>query len=100
MTRFAVYQLQRSGRFVVDVQSDLMDDLPTRAAIPLLPIKEAPRLRLSTLNPMVVFADSDMVLMTEQIVSIPLKQLVTPLGSPISHRDEVIRAIDMLLGGV
>lgn len=40
MARYTVYRID-GGAYLLDVQSDLLDDLTTRIVIPLMPLAEA-----------------------------------------------------------
>lgn len=84
--------------FLVDVQTDLVDGLNTRLAVPLLPaegtIKPARRL-----NPLLVVGDRMYVLATQFMASVALKELGEKAGSLAHERDAIKAAIDMLLDG-
>jgi toxin CcdB len=89
----------RTG-YVVDIQSRLLDEMSTRVVIPLVPRQMAPRAPAKTLNPVVLIDSAEYVLMTQNIATVPLARLRAPTGTLISHRDEIVRAIDTLLSGL
>ncbi len=89
----------RAG-YVVDIQSGLLDELSTRVVIPLLPRSAAPRIPAKTLNPIISVSGAEYVLMTQNIATVPLSLLRTPVGTLATHRDEIVRAIDALLSGL
>ena len=99
--QFDVYRLPRQPAvFVVDIQSRPLDELKTRVVIPLVRREDAPRSLVKTLNPCCQIENREMVLMTQTMASIPISELTQPIGSIVQHRDEIIRAIDTIIGGV
>lgn len=82
------------------MQSRLLDGFATRVVIPLLPLNDAPKSPVRTLNPIFVVDGSSYMLMAQNIATVPLKQLGTPVGSLAAERDDVVRAIDALLSGL
>jgi toxin CcdB len=86
--------------YVVDIQSRLLGDLATRVVIPVIPKASAPRITLSTLNPIVTIGGAEFVLMTQNVAAVPLQRLGAPAGSLDFHRDDIVRAIDALLSGL
>lgn len=101
MSQFAVYPMpgRRLG-YVVDVQSHLLDGLATRVVVPLLPLTDAPKSPVRTLNPIFAMGGIPCMLMAQNIATVPLKQLGAPVGSLAAERDDVVRAIDALLSGL
>ena len=87
----------RAG-FVVDIQSGLLEEISTRVVIPLLARHAAPA--IPALNSVVSIDGAEYVLMTQNIATVPRGQLREPIGTLASHRDQVIRAIDALLGRI
>jgi toxin CcdB len=101
LSQFAVYPMPRSrAGYVVDIQSSLLNELSTRVVIPLLLRRAAPSIPAKTLNPIVFINDAEFVLMTENMATVPLSLLRTPVGTLATHCDEIIRAIDTLLSGI
>ena len=103
MPRFDLYRLPRaagSGRpgvLVVDVQSPHLDYLESRIVVPL-------RLRaevkpVSELHPLVNIDGELHVLITHALASVRRRDLGHPLGSLAKHRDEIARALDILITG-
>jgi toxin CcdB len=96
-----VYAMPRGlAGYVVDVQSRLLEGLATRVVIPLIPTAIAPRIPMKMLNPVLSFDGSDVVLMTQNIASIPVAQLGVTVGTLAAQRDQIVRAIDALLSGI
>jgi toxin CcdB len=99
MARFDVYELrQRSARYVVDVQTEFLSHLSTRVVIPLFPVS-GPVAPAAGLNPVVVIGGKDFALWTQALSALPLTDLKSPVASLAAHRDEITRALDILLTG-
>jgi toxin CcdB len=98
MARFDLYSGVGGGKgYVVDVQADLLDSLATRVVIPLLPRDGAEAIR--DLNPVVRVDDEDYVVMTQELSAVPRFSLRRKCGSLADRRDELTRALDVLLIG-
>lgn len=99
MARFDVHPTPRGGRgYVVDVQAGLLEDLGTRVVAPLLSERAAPKL-IRDLNPVFEIDGKPHVMVTQAIASVPTKELGRPVASLAGHRDEITRALDILLIG-
>jgi toxin CcdB len=96
MARFDVYELRQ--RYVVDVQTDFLSHLSTRVVIPLFPVP-GPVAPATGLNPVVTIERKDFALWTQALAALPLKDLKGPVASLAAHRDEITRALDILLTG-
>lgn len=94
MNQFDVIEI--SGTLGVVVESDLLSPTKTVVAIPLLRDYPADRL----LNPTLKIDGVSYVLATRLIASIP-KSVARPSGNNVAeHRDDIIRAIDVMVSGV
>ncbi len=100
MARFDVYRLSGQGeaRFVLDVQADLLDGLGTRAVVPLLPQKVAPK-PAKRLNPIFVIDDQSFVMMTQFMAAVPDRDLKKTVTSLSVYQDEITQALDLFLTG-
>jgi len=98
--RFDVYALPAGGKpgYMVDVQADLISDLPTRMVIPLFSDVRLPKV-FRDLNPRFDINGESVVLMTQELASIQKRQLKHPVTSLTEHRDEITRALDILFTG-
>jgi len=98
MARFDVYSGLGAGNgYVVDVQANLLDYLVTRVVIPLLP--HGAGKVVQELNPVVRVGDADYVVMTQELAAVPRSALRRKVGSLADRRDEITRALDVLLVG-
>lgn len=94
----ARFDLFRSGDgWLLDVQSELTDSLPTRVVVPLLRADQAPV--ASELNPVFVIEGEAFALMVELLAATPRRALGRPQGSLAHERDAITRALDLLFTG-
>ena len=99
MPRLDVYLTPgRGSGYVVDVQASLLDELATRAVIPLLPIATTPP-PIRELNPVFDIEGAPHVLLTQAIASVPARELRRPVASLAGERDAITRALDILFLG-
>ncbi len=81
------------------VQSDLLDDFPTRVVAPLVRPSSL-SLPATRLNPTFKIESESLTMLTQQLGAVPKRSLKVRVGSLERHRTEIISAIDFLLGGV
>lgn len=94
MNQFDVVDVR--GSLGVVVESDLLAPAKTVVAIPLLTDYPAAR----GLNPAIPFEGVSHILATRLVASIP-KGLARPTGENVArHRDEIVRALDIMVSGV
>jgi toxin CcdB len=104
MTRFAVYQ-NRNPRssvpfpLLVDVQSELLEDLETRVVIPLARAASFNDFPLRYVMPAVQLDGKAYVLMTPQLTGLSRATLGSAKGTLEAHAREVSVATDMLFRG-
>ena len=99
MARFDVYRLPGAKpRYVVDIQTEFLSHLATRAILPLIPVGEIPG-AVADLNPVVELVAGSFVVFTQLMAAVPKSDLKQVVASLISYRDEITRAIDLLLTG-
>jgi toxin CcdB len=103
MSQFSVFKNKNPRSktafpFLVDVQSNLLDDLRTRVVIPLTKaLAERP---ISTLSPLVEIHGHKYVLLTPQLAGISKSDLGAEVTNIAEHRDGVIAALDCLISGI
>jgi len=98
MAKFDVYRLRNNGRFVLDCQADLLDDLNTRLVVPLLPVDEAPKPALR-LNPVFEIEGHKLVMVTQFAAAVRVRELGERIVSLIEEQDAIGNALDMLISG-
>ncbi len=103
MARFDVYRNpsgSKSHPYVVDVQHELLEALPTRVVIPLVRadlLGGPPVLRL---NPTCTLERTKLVVLTQQLGAVRASGLTRRVGSLAARSAEVLEAIDVLGGGL
>ncbi|MEM7711880.1 MAG: CcdB family protein [Pseudomonadota bacterium] len=95
MGRHDVHRLSE-GDLVVDVQSDLVNGLGSRAVLPLLARADVPA-SIVRLHPEVMFDDTSYVVATHLISAVPSHVMGPILGSLAAHSDALTRALDTLI---
>lgn len=94
VNQFDVIEIQ--GTLGVIIESHLLAPAKTVVAIPLLAGYPAVKL----LNPEIVVAGIPYVLATRLIASVP-KASAKPAGhNVVEHRDDIIRALDVMVSGI
>lgn len=85
--------------YVVILQSDLLSDLATRLAAPLMaPDRFRP---IPQLNPVFAVADGRWMMATQMMAAVPLAELSSEVVASLTQeRDAIVRAVDVLLAGV
>ncbi len=85
--------------FLLDIQSNLLDDLPTRVVIPLVYPEAIETLPILRLNPKVSVAETALVALTQDMAALPRRLLKSPVANLSSQREEILAAIDFLFTG-
>lgn len=104
MAQFRVYQNPRvSGReripFVLDVQADAVDPLPTRLVIPLVRDRLFPARRIPLLNPGFTINGQAVVLSPAEMGAVAASTLLAALADLSSQRGDITAALDLLFTG-
>jgi toxin CcdB len=104
VAQFTVYRNKNAQSrsifpLLVDVQSDLLEDLQTRVVIPLSKGAALSKKPVSQLTPMLEFEQTQYVLVTPQLAGIARKELGPAAGSLARSRDTILAAMDFLLSG-
>ncbi len=105
MSQFSLYKNNDTNTataypYFVDVQNELLDTLNTRLVIPLAPTELLEEKAPSHLCPVIHIDESDFVILTHQMASVPTKILGEPVNDLSTFRDEIISAIDFLITGI
>jgi toxin CcdB len=101
MAQFDIHRYPSATRtrYVVDVQSDLLQDLATRLVVPVYPVTEEVRL-ISRLNPTVDIEGRRHFLATQEMTAVRKVSLGEKIRSMADERDAVIAAVDLLVTGI
>ncbi|MFT3780200.1 MAG: CcdB family protein [Ottowia sp.] len=102
MARFDVYRhpdavLRKRTPFLLDVQNDYINSVDTRVVLPMRTAKMAgPPMR--DLNPAFEIGGLQVVLDTPAAAAFPAAELRSPVMNLRTHAEQIIRALDSLLG--
>lgn len=97
MAQFDVFRL-KSGQLVVDLQTDLIGIEVSRVVAPL---RDAGRYAsFPGLTPKVVFGDQEWIVRVQEIAAVLRGELNDQVGSLSQYRDQINRALDILIDGV
>ncbi len=101
MQRFHVYALRNAAGYpyVLNVQSELVDDLRTRVVVPLIPATGYKGKLISRLMPVLDIGGERWVMLTAQLAAIRVRDMGKAVADLSSERFTIISAIDMLLSG-
>ncbi|NKL61798.1 CcdB family protein [Rhizobium beringeri] len=98
MTRFHVYRLKSGNLLAIDLQANLLDDLPTRVMVPLHPVQEL-SWSISRLNPRFTIEGETYVMATQRMASVPTTEIGKAVGDLLGKSDAIIGAMDFLFQG-
>ena len=95
MAQFDVHRV-RGGGLAIDVQSDVLRDLPTRFVVPL---RGRDASVMGRLTPVFSIEGQDLAMVTHLAGAIYVRDLDAKVTSLIDHEYEIKAALDMLLSG-
>jgi toxin CcdB len=101
MAQFNVYENSNQDTceifpYLLDIQADVLDDLPTRVVVPLA-LSSALKKTIPILTPQFKIADTEVIMVTPQLVGVPLQLLGSKVCSIKDQRAEIIAALDLLV---
>lgn len=104
MAQFTVYRNKNprsraAAPFLLNIQSDLLEEMHSRVVIPLTKAAALARKPVAHLMPLVEFEGETYVLMTPHLAAISRDDLGPPAGSLAERRDTIVAAMDFLLSG-
>lgn len=104
MAQFAVYRNENPASseefpFLVDVQSELLEDLETRAVVPLGKAPALTGFPIQYLIPVIAFQGKPYALLTPQLGGISRCELGPLVGSLADQERAISTALDFLLRG-
>jgi len=103
MAQFDVYTnpnpaTKKTIPYLLDVQSDLLNDLTTRVVIPLYALTAMSK-AAQHLNPRFSIQGTDVIMSTAELAGVTLTTLGDKVCSLMEHRNEIIAALDFLITG-
>lgn len=97
MARFDVYKGAKAKGFLLDCQSDLLDEFGSRVVVPLMPTGNVQT--VSRLHPVFVIQGMPHIMSTHLIFAIPLERLGGKVESLTHEHLTITSALDMLFSG-
>lgn len=85
--------------YLLDIQSDIIDELNTRLVIPLHLLKKGASAPVARLTPVIKVEGRDVIVMTHEMASIRVKQLGQEVMDASAYRHIIKNAVDFLLDG-
>lgn len=98
MARYDVYANRSGVGYLLDVQSDLLDEIDTRIVVPLFPRGYGTR-GAQRLNPEFMIEGENCRMMTQLLASVPAHILRAPRANLRNRHDQIVAALDMLFHG-
>ena len=98
MPRFDLHRRPSEPGYLLNVQHDFYDHLPTRVVIPVLP-RSAGLPTLGDLTPQVEIEGEPHILFPPYLAAVPKRELGRSVANLEEHRDAVTKALDLLLTG-
>lgn len=98
MARFDLYRPRRGPGYLLDIQSNWLESLPSRVVVPLLAPSAALPV-ISSLTPVFRVGEEEFAMMTHYLTAIPKRELGPSVGSLAAHQDDITRALDVLITG-
>ena len=99
MAQFDVHPLRSPGALVIDCQSDLHRDLPTRFVVPLIRSSDLSASH-ERLAPRFVVKGEDLIMATQLAATVRLRDLGPAIDSLADESHRIIGAIDALITGI
>lgn len=102
MAQFDLHRLRgkRSGpKFVLDVQSDLLERLTTRLVVPVYALRRGDK-PVEILEPVFEHDGRRFILQTAELAAIARTELGPTVGSLAERRGDIVAAIDLLITGI
>ena len=104
MPQFTVYQNKNSQTkklipYLLDVQTDLLDDLQTCVVVPLTAVEKGKSKTISRLTPILKIDNSEYLMLTPQLAGVNRKELGKAVANLVDSRTVIIGAADFLVTG-
>ena len=104
MPQFTAYQNKNAQTkklfpLLLDVQTELLDELQTRVVVPMASADKSASKQISRLTPLLNIDGEDYLMLTPQLAGINKKELGKPIADLSSSRTEIVAALDFLVTG-
>lgn len=105
MAQFVAYEnpnkaTKKTYPYLLDIQSNLLDDLRTTVVIPLCPANLAGKAAITKLCPILDVDGNSFVALTQQIAGIDRKSLGKKAADLSQYRPQIIAAMDFIISGI
>lgn len=105
MAQFAAYEnpnptTKKTYPYLLDIQSDLLDELRTTVVIPLSPTSLAGKAAITKLCPMIEIDNKNYIALTQQIAGVDRRGLGKEVCDLSHYRSEIIAASDFIISGI
>ncbi|MEX0902810.1 MAG: CcdB family protein [Pseudohongiellaceae bacterium] len=105
MAQFVAYQntspaSREQFPYLLDIQSNLLDDLRTTIVVPLSPSEAVAHITISKLNPVLVIDGHRFTAMVQDMAGVDRSQLGRELCNLTHYRAEIVAAVDFVLSGI
>ena len=98
MTRFTVYRMRSDGQLAIDLQSNVLEALPSRMMAPLYTARNM-SWSISRLNPRFMIGGEAHVLATQRMAAIPISEIGDAVISLVAEAEDITAALDFLFQG-
>lgn len=103
MGQFSVYRNRNSQTreripYLLDVQSDLLENMSTRVVVPLSTLISQSDV-LTRLTPILEIESKQYRMLTPQIAGIPINALGQEVAHLANSHDDIVAALDFLISG-
>lgn len=103
MAQFTLYhnanrQTQSRYPFLLDIQSDFLDELKTRLVVPVIRLAE--QKIITRLNPIFEWEQQQYLLVVQEMAAIPTKNIGAKVTELETFRGEILAAVDLLITGI
>lgn len=105
MAQFIVYEnsnraTKKTYPYLLDIQSNLLDELRTTIVIPLCPAKQVNNIVITKLCPVMQINNDNYIALTQQMSGIDRKALGKEVCDLSHYRSEIIAALDFIVSGI
>lgn len=85
---------------LLDIQSNLLDELRTTIIVPLSPSESVAHITISKLNPTIEIDGDSYTAMVQDMAGMDRRQLGRELCDLTHYRSEIVGAVDFVLSGI
>lgn len=105
MAQFIAYQnknktTKKTYPYLLDIQSNLLDEVRTTVVIPLTPMATGSNIALSKLCPIFDLEGKKYIAMTQLLAGVDRKSLGKEIYDLSEYRQEIIAAMDFIISGI